>query len=64
MRAFERQNLEEKQNKLLILMLDGTIDISKNFEIVDYDYTYNIAQENSIVKSFAGDTVFGVIKKK
>jgi len=36
----------------------------ENFEIVDYNYTYNIAKENSIVKSFAGDTVFWVIKKK
>ena len=35
----------------------------ENFKIVEYEYTYNLAEENEITKKFAGDTVFWVVKK-
>lgn len=33
------------------------------FEIVEYNYSYNIAEENEITQEFAGDTVFWVLRK-
>lgn len=33
------------------------------FEIIEYEYTYNIAEENEKTKDFAGNTVIWVIKK-
>lgn len=33
------------------------------FKIVDYDYSYNISDENYITKEFSGDTVFWILQK-
>ena len=47
----------------------STIDELKSFiseqpfEIVEYDYSYNIAQEDEKTKEFSGDTVFWILKK-
>lgn len=35
-----------------------------NFEIEEYEYSYNIAEENDLTKNFSGDTVFWIIKKQ
>ena len=36
----------------------------ENFEILEYNHSYNIAAENDETKKFAGDTVFWILKKK
>ena len=47
----------------------STIDEMKNFikeqsfEIVEYNYSYDIAEENKITQEFAGDTVFWILRK-
>lgn len=47
----------------------STIDEMKKFikeqpfEIVEYNYSYNIAEEEGKTKEFSGDTVFWVLKK-
>ena len=47
----------------------STIDEMKDFikeqpfEIIEYNYTYNIAQESEKTKEFAADTVFWILKK-
>lgn len=48
----------------------STIDEMKDFikeqpfEIVEYNYSYTIAEENKITHEFAGDTVFWILRKK
>ena len=34
------------------------------FDIVEYTHSYDISEESEIIKEFAGDTVFWVIRKK
>lgn len=47
----------------------STIDEMKDFikeqpfEIVEYNYSYTIAEENKITHEFAGDTVFWILRK-
>lgn len=45
--------------------LDEMIDFVHNekFEILEYEYSYNISDESGLTKEFAGDTVFWVLKK-